>query len=228
MKSEQINELAVALAKTQAEIKGAAKDGVNPHFGKSYATLASVWDAIRVPLSRNGLSVSQLTGETEAGPTLETILMHTSGQWLQSEMLLRANKPDIQGLGSALTYARRYCLAAIVGVAPDDDDDGSQASNGAAPATKPSSRPKAPNPLATQPAPVAAQPDTSKPFKFANSKQQEFYDTVQAATGNSYDNPFHLFQFLGGGFNYADPDAWAEKLSAAVDHVATAERRKAA
>ena len=128
MKSESINELAAALAKAQGEMAYAAKDRENPHFKSSYATLASVWEACRGPLSKHGLSVTQLASSEQGFAAVTTILMHSSGQWVQSETRVPTTKNDAQGVGSAITYARRYALSAIVGIAPDDDDDGNGAS----------------------------------------------------------------------------------------------------
>ena len=123
--SEQINELATALAKAQGDLKGAKKDSKNPFFHSSYADLASVWDACREPLSKNGLSVVQTTdwvvGE-EHCLLLLTTLLHSSGQWITGKLLIKPVKDDPQGLGSAITYARRYALSAIVGIAAEDDD----------------------------------------------------------------------------------------------------------
>jgi hypothetical protein len=123
IESPQINELAAALAKAQGEMRGAAKDSTNPHFHSQYADLASVWDACRGPLSRNGLSVVQCAGKIDGNNLLmTTILLHSSGQSITSELSLPVSKLDAQGVGSAITYARRYSLAAMVGIAADDDD----------------------------------------------------------------------------------------------------------
>lgn len=131
--SEQINELAAALAKAQAAIKPAAKDAKNPHFNSRYADLAGVWAACREPLSANGLSVVQMPVDSEAGRVaLVTTLLHASGQWISSMVSTRLQKDDAQGVGSALTYLRRYALAAMVGVVADEDDDGNGASGKAA------------------------------------------------------------------------------------------------
>lgn len=122
--SEQINELAAALAKAQAKIQAAKKDSQNPAFKSKYADLASVWDACREALTSNGLSVVQLPTDTaEPGRVaLVTTLLHSSGQWISGMVSTRIVKDDPQGVGSALTYLRRYALSAMVGVAPDDDD----------------------------------------------------------------------------------------------------------
>ncbi len=122
-KSDEINELAVALAKVQGGLEGAKMDGENPFFKARYATLASVWDACRGSLADNGLSVVQTCsiGESE-GLILDTTLLHISGQWISGELAVRPTKNDPQGIGSAITYARRYGLAAIIGICPEDDD----------------------------------------------------------------------------------------------------------
>ncbi len=121
-----INELAAALSKAQAEIKGATKDSKNTFFKSSYADLASVWEACRIPLTKNGLAVIQTTdviADTGGDTTLlVTTLVHSSGQYIQGRYPIHPVKNDPQSLGSAITYARRYALQAIVGIAPDDDD----------------------------------------------------------------------------------------------------------
>lgn len=136
-KSESIGALAAALAKAQGQIKGAMKDSENPFFHSKYADLSAVWEACRKPLSDNGLSVVQ-TGDFELSVGtffLHTTLLHSSGEWIGGEIPVKPVKDDPQGLGSAMTYARRYGLAAIVGVAPEDDD-GNAASGKPAVGTK--------------------------------------------------------------------------------------------
>lgn len=120
--SEQINELGAALAKAQGLIEGAKKDSANPFFKSKYADLASVWEACRKHLSDNGLSVTQCPEESENGIAVETMLLHSSGQWIKSRYTMPVSKLDAQAVGSAITYARRYALASIVGIAPEDDD----------------------------------------------------------------------------------------------------------
>jgi len=127
MQSDMINELGAALAKAQSVITGAKQDKANPYFKSKYADLSSVWDACRKALTEQGLSVVQTTKMTDRGLVLVTTLVHSSGQWIAGEMPVLSAKQDAQSMGSALTYARRYALAAIAGVAPDDDDDGQEA-----------------------------------------------------------------------------------------------------
>lgn len=122
-RSEQIHEIAAALAKAQGKIEGASKDKQNPHLKNRYADLASAWDACRAALSENGISVVQAPGDGDAGAiSVTTLLMHQSGQWLEGRLSMRPAKGDPQSIGSVITYARRYSLMAMVGIAPEDDD----------------------------------------------------------------------------------------------------------
>ena len=122
-KSESIAELAEALAKAQGEMAAAKKDSTNPFYHSKYADLAQIVEAIRKPLSDNGLAISQLIQPDAETAVIETILMHQSGEWLSSIIQLKPVKTDPQGIGSAITYARRYALGAIVGLATEEDDD---------------------------------------------------------------------------------------------------------
>lgn len=127
--SAEIKDLAVALAKAQAQIKPALKDSVNPHFRSKYADLGAIWEACRAPLNSNGLSVVQMP--TDAGPErvgLTSMLIHTSGQYIACTYSTKLQQDNAQGVGSALTYLRRYGLSALVGIVADDDDDGNAAS----------------------------------------------------------------------------------------------------
>lgn len=121
--SETIGKLAAALTACQSQLESARKDGKNPHFKSQYATLASVWDAIRDPMTKNGLSVTQTSRVCDGGKVIiRTTLFHTSGEWIAGELALPPVKQDPQAYGSAITYARRYSLQGILGVCPDDDD----------------------------------------------------------------------------------------------------------
>lgn len=120
--SDSIDALAAALAKAQGAMAGAKKDSDNPYFKSKYADLASVWDACRKTLSDNGLSVAQTVGTIGDKVSVTTMLMHASGQWIADELVLTPKDDGPQAFGSAITYGRRYALAAFVGVAPEDDD----------------------------------------------------------------------------------------------------------
>lgn len=121
--SESIAALAGALALAQLEIGGAVKGKSNPAFKSKYADLSSVWDAWQAVGPAQGLAVIQLPGAYVDGRvTMTTIIAHKSGEWLRETLSIPLSKQDAQGYGSALTYARRYALAAFVGIAPEDDD----------------------------------------------------------------------------------------------------------
>jgi len=122
MQSPEINELAKALAKAQAQIENAVKHQKNPYYKSKYADLPAIWEACRKPLTDNGLSVIQSTRVENNTVILVTTLLHVSGQWVRGEYPVEPQKKDPQGYGSALTYARRYTLQSLVGVASEDDD----------------------------------------------------------------------------------------------------------
>lgn len=128
-RSESIKELAAALANAQGEFGIAEFDRVNPHFKSKYATLTSVMNAVRKPLQKYGLSVVQTLTEGAKGMALETTLLHASGEWLSGTTPILLAKEDMQGLGSAITYAKRYAVSAILGVVSDEDDDGNAAAD---------------------------------------------------------------------------------------------------
>ena len=120
--SEQINEIAAAIAKAQGQIKGASKDANNPFFKSKYADLASVWDACRGALSANGLAVIQSPSAEGTRVSVDTLLTHSSGQWMAGTVSVTAKEDTPQAIGSAITYLRRYALQSFVGVSPEDDD----------------------------------------------------------------------------------------------------------
>lgn len=122
IKSDSIKELATALSKAQYQFDGAAKNAKNPHFKSDFANLESIWEAISEPLHDNGLSIIQTSDVIDGIMVLETTLAHSSGEWISGRYLLNPSKNDPQGLGGAVTYARRYSLAAIFGVYQVDDD----------------------------------------------------------------------------------------------------------
>lgn len=129
--SESIAALAAALAAAQGELAPVAFDRDNPFFHSRYATLTALREAMRPVFAGHGLSVIQ-----GAGPDggIETTILHSSGEWLTSAGLpMKPAKDDPQGIGSLITYARRYGLAAACGLVADEDDDGNRATHGKAP-----------------------------------------------------------------------------------------------
>lgn len=123
-KSESINELAAALAKAQGKLKNPPFDSNNPHFRSKYASLASVRDTVIPILSEHGLSIVQMPIFEDGKAGCETMLMHSSGQYISERLLIPVDKPNAHGVGSATTYSRRFSLMAFAGVVGDEDDDG--------------------------------------------------------------------------------------------------------
>jgi len=164
-KSESITNLVKALAAFQGKMTAVKKDATNPFYKSRYATLDTIWESIRKPLSENGLSVAQTMNLTPDNKSvLETTLYHTSGEWINGTQLVNPVKDDPQSLGSAISYARRYSLSAILGIVADEDDDANIA-------TKPEpvkstttavkdTTPR-PKPETTTPAPTKAEPGIS-------------------------------------------------------------------
>jgi len=149
--SDKIDLIAKALRSAQAEMPHAAFDGENKFFKKAdgtnsrYATMKSIISAWDEVADKHGLSYTQMGSVIDGLPVLCTQIMHESGQWIRGEYLLTAKQNDPQSLGSAMTYARRYCLAAAAGIIADDDDDGN-AAQGLKPAEKPAKVPEPPKP----------------------------------------------------------------------------------
>jgi hypothetical protein len=160
-----LGELYAALAKAQGAMTAADKDhsvgfdtredsrGGPQRVKYSYATLAGVWESCRKPLSDNGLAVvQQVTAATDKSITVRSILGHASGQSIPSELTMPVVGGTAQAVGSAITYARRFALMALVGIVADEDDDGNAASDQKASIQKKAAAPK---PVEAAPAPVA-------------------------------------------------------------------------
>lgn len=119
--SQEIGELAKALSAAQGMMDAAKKDSKG-NYGK-YTTISSILEVVKEALSKNGLAVVQAPMPCEAGNiSLRTTLMHTSGQWIASQLTMKAENVSPQKIGSVITYARRYTLAALLGVGQEDDD----------------------------------------------------------------------------------------------------------
>jgi hypothetical protein len=144
--SETTATLCAALVAAQAGLKPIAKDGKNPAFRSRYATLDGIMETVRPALAAHGLAVVQgvIHPETGEGGRLvgimvETRLIHTSGEWLASVVPVPVAKGDAHGLGSALSYGRRYGISALLALSTDEDDDGNAAAK--APPAKPQAKP---------------------------------------------------------------------------------------
>jgi hypothetical protein len=124
-KSSEIKNLAIALCKFQGAVETIRKNETNPFFKSKYASLSDILNVIRQPLADNGLSFVQFP---KGKYNLETMLLHTSGEWLSESYEMEPSKHDPQGAGSVITYQRRYALGAILGLNIDVDDDANSAS----------------------------------------------------------------------------------------------------
>jgi hypothetical protein len=185
--SATIGAIAGAIVAVQSAIKPAEKDATNPAFRSKYATLLSVWDSCREALGKAGVAVVQTPTAAPAGhAALATMLIHAkSGEWIRDTVTSPIAKQDPQGVGSAITYLRRYSLAAALGIVADEDDDAAAASHkpGA-----PTPRTGTPGPAAvthlrdlaatsSQPAPVSSPPKEGRVAATAGSYSDEQYQT---------------------------------------------------
>ncbi len=141
-KSETITNIAKALVNFQKEVPAVKKGADNPFFKSKYADISSILEVIREPLAKNELSFAQFPSG-DGG--LTTILMHTSGEWIEETFLMRPVDTKPQTYGSMITYMRRYALGAVLGIATEIDDDGNEAS-------KPSETKRQPFPKKDKPA----------------------------------------------------------------------------
>jgi hypothetical protein len=127
-KSESISNLAKALVAFNGEVRIIEKDATNPHFKNQYASLDTIIDEVRPLLAKHGLSMMQFPGGDGENFTLRSMLLHESGEWIESEPItMRPVKNDPQGIGSCSTYARRYSLSAMLSLNTGEDDDGNGA-----------------------------------------------------------------------------------------------------
>jgi hypothetical protein len=167
MHETQTKELFTALAKAQGQVKEAELDKVNPHYRTRYASLGSIWGACRQALSSNGLSVIQgLAHDKDGKIVLESRLTHASGEQIVFFCPMLISKQDMQGLGGAITYARRYSLAALVGIVADEDDDSNSA-------PKPTTQKNSPPPRQEAPTPAAPKQEVNpRDFKWNYGKDK--------------------------------------------------------
>ena len=126
-KSEQVNELVKALCKAQEQFVNPSKNQVNPFHKNKYADLTAIIDTVRKPLASNGLAFIQTPEMDGELVNLTTTLFHTSGQYISFCFKAKAEKNGIQGIGSLITYAKRYSLTSLLGIAPEGDDDDGEA-----------------------------------------------------------------------------------------------------
>jgi hypothetical protein len=144
--SESLTAIAKALPRAQAALDAVVKKNTNPAFRSRYADLATVLDAVLPALNGNGITVLQPASFRDGQVAVVTMLLHESGEWMRSTLYLNPTKPDAQGVGSAITYGRRYGIMSMIGVAPEDDDANAAVGRPAPPqpAQPPQQKPKPP------------------------------------------------------------------------------------
>ncbi len=188
--SESINELAGALAKAQGEMQPAEFDATNPHFRSRYASLAAITAAVRPALARNGLAVLQGACAAAGAVTVTTRIVHASGQWIEDALALPVGeRATPQAVGSAITYGRRYSLAALAGVVAEEDDDANVAEEHAV-----KSPAAAVAKTAAPPAPAApAAPAEDAPLKWRGKIER-----IEAKEGTGQRGPWKVFRVTIG------------------------------
>lgn len=228
MHSEQTDILTAAIAKAQAVMKPAPFNKVNPHFKNKYADLSSVIETVVKPLTDQGIAVTQTTEIRDGGFILVTTL-HLGGQWIASEYPLpNVSKP--QELGSALTYAKRYSLAAIACVASDEDDDAEGARKDGQTATTPKASPIAPQTVA---APVHPTTGEVGPHKLAEPEGTQMWGQAFIAAVKTARDADEIQQWLTDNaegldaLNGASEKAY-KHVMAAVDVQRNSLKKKAA
>jgi hypothetical protein len=192
-------------------MEAAKKDSENPHFRSKYADLAAIWDAIRGPLSKNQIAVHQDLFSDPEGLGVRTLLAHSSGEWIEGELVVPLAQRTAQAMGSSATYARRYSLAAAAGVAPEDDD-GNAATAGAPAPHQPQSgkkehrpvsnrqaaqKPADPKLTATQAAHAAGSDSKETDAALLNVKVRRLWDNFTKAGGKTPDWEPWLTQSIG-------------------------------
>ena len=143
-KSESIAAISQAIAKAQHDVENASKNAKNPHFKSKYADLAELLNTVRPVFSIHGLAIVQMPSFDGCIASVETMISHSSGEWISSICSAPVSKQDAQGVGSAITYLRRYSLAAMCGIAQEDDDANSSVGHAPQPQTqaKPQAKPE--------------------------------------------------------------------------------------
>lgn len=184
-KSESIVNLAKALVAFNLEVKIIEKDAKNPHFKNDYATLDTIIDEVRPLLAKHGLVIMQFPGGDGEHYTLRTMLVHESGEYIESEPLtMKPVKNDPQGIGSCTTYARRYSLSAMLSLNTGEDDDGEKASRDSAPSQAPAASPSAPRQASSTSTPS----NTSGPAALISSAQISYCHKIKKDKGISEDD----------------------------------------
>lgn len=172
--SNTVGKLAEAMAKAQSELGGAIKDATNPFYKSGYATLQAVIEVAKEPLTKNGLSIVQFPYSDGDQIGVETVIMHSSGEWMSGKYQGKPVKNDPQGIGSCISYFRRYAYSSVCGIY-QEDDDGNLATHGASSPEKVAKMPKAKFTIAT----------VKSAFEGASKDRQESFMKWLGTSGRS-------------------------------------------
>ena len=190
--SDSLANLAPALVKASAELRAITKDSTNPHFRSTYASLDTIIDTVRPVLAKHGLTVVQGANSPhtdEAGRvtafTVETMLLHASGEYLSNAVIMPMGKADPQGAGAAVTYGRRYALSALLSLATEEDDDG----NAAMPSPQQRAQQMVQSAQSVQRAPRTAPTAPTEPTGPLAETVQQVTKAATAGRAASADNP---------------------------------------
>ncbi len=199
--SQEIKQISKAIVNAQPEIAAALKDSTNPHFRSKYADLTAVWHACKDVLKQHKLAVLQFFEPCEKDGHILTVtrLVHESGEWMEGQLLLPYKDNNPQSVGSAITYARRYSLSAMLGIVTEEDDDGNNASQQsyAKPAPKEEARPKVePKVVKGVDPTVLLEKLTSTPFV-----ENDVVEFLRQTTGK--DIPTHIREWTPAQLDYA-------------------------
>lgn len=187
--SESIVNIAKAMIDFNSKVGTIKKDGMNPHFKSKFATLESIISGIKKPLQESKLSYVQMpSGEN----CLVTILMHETGEFMQSSVKMEPKTNDPQGQGSAITYMRRYSLSAMLGLATEDDDDG----NAATKPGKPTGSAAAPEKPGANVDPLFEKAKKNLSLHKDKEKLEEWRKKVEGSTKYSAEQKAELFKVI--------------------------------
>jgi hypothetical protein len=206
--------LNAALVKALGELRNVAKNAVNPHFKSKFATLDSILDATRPILAKHGLALSQEPVFEDGMAGVVTRIIHTSGESRESKLLLPMRDQSAQGAGSAITYARRYSAAAVLGIASEDDEDGQVASTPSKASSKPViAKPVIPAKATPAPTPAAKEmPQNALDMLFSmmTTNRLEEDDILAFCASKGMKSPEYVSDL---------PDAAVNRLVAVFDEV---------
>jgi hypothetical protein len=193
--SEQLDKLMPALIRAIGKMEAARKDSKNPHFNSKYADLTSIMEACKPELTAEGLAAIQPVSSDNGSVCVATTIIHDSGQWLASRLIMTPKDFSPQAAGSAITYARRYALTGMLGMTADDDDG-----NAASAAPK----------ITAPPPSAVSRPQNSKPAEMPKTPEEwegedpalvDYLNRAEIAPGTAMEVYTELGRLIRGASN---------------------------